>query len=220
MTTGSVVFGATALGAVGSDAAVGACGAFTIADEPSPSTILVILGADMTVSGGFMALSFKYTSLEDTAVTVYDGPNGTGSVLWTSVILEVGSFSECGDPAGIYGLWRSFAALFSGGEVAGSAIFSTDSAGLLSLLFLDDMVIALVPPLTTSPTANTPALAAHPTSPHETSHEGASAKGRRHRPQEWDEGQPDAPREEEEKISPIGFFFTASIPPSSIDPAI
>jgi hypothetical protein len=136
-----IVFGDGAFGAVDTDAG----GSFTIANEPSPSTALFLNGNQaqffLTVLRGFTALSFQYTSLQDASVTVYDGPNVTGTALVASNLPAVGMCpSDCGDPTGQFGVWRNFTvAPFSG--VARSASFSTAN----NIFFVDDMVIELVP---------------------------------------------------------------------------
>jgi hypothetical protein len=165
-----IVFGSGAVSAVDSDAASGAT--YPIANEPSPNTTLAFLGfegfAYMTVrGGGFTALSFQYTSGSgDINVTLYAGPDLTGAVLGSAVIPGVGRCGDvlpaCGDPTGVYGAWRTFVVPPSSfvGAAAGSAGFAIGTG----VLFVDDMVLALVPPPTTKrptrfPTTVSPASA-------------------------------------------------------------
>jgi hypothetical protein len=134
-----VVFGSSALGVVDRDAG----GTASIANEPSPSTVLAFLdnaNAYMTVSAGFTGLSFMYASDADADVTVYDGPGGTGNVLVTAAVPRTGicqfDFPDCGDPDGVFGKWLPLTVPpFSG--VAKSVRFT----GQVLLLLIDDVTI-------------------------------------------------------------------------------
>jgi hypothetical protein len=135
-----IVFGDGAFGAIDSDAG----GLFSLANEPSPNTTVLILGDEsecyVTVLGGFTALAFQYTSDKDATVTVHAGPNMTGTILGTFALPAVGACpSDCGDPTGRFGIWRNLTAPFSG--VARSVSFSVG----INIFFVDDMVIELVP---------------------------------------------------------------------------
>jgi hypothetical protein len=109
-----IFFGTTAKGAIDTDVTGGT---YTIANVPSPSTALYMLGpasqAFVTVSGGFTALSFQYASAEDAdvTVTVHAGPNLTGAVLATSILPGVGlcrvSLPPCGGPFDYFGVWNN-----------------------------------------------------------------------------------------------------------------
>jgi hypothetical protein len=167
---GQLVGGGTDYGIVFGDGAVGAVdadegGSFGFAHEPSPSTVLFLTGderqAFLTVSGGFTGLSFQYTSENDVNVTVYAGPNRTGTVLGSITLPAVGYCrTDCGDPTGDYGVWRNVTVPFSGGGgVARSAGFSTGPGN--QFLFVDDMLIELAPP--TNPPTKAPTTTKVPT---------------------------------------------------------
>jgi PT repeat len=145
-----IVFAAGVVAGVDSDAG----GTSPIAGEPSPSTAVKIAGPEsqayVTVLGGFTGMSFQYASDTDVSVTVFTGPNRTGTALATSVVPGFGFCSEddCGDPKGTVGAWFDFTVSFVG--EAKSAGFSTDSGG--RLLYVDDMVFAVPKPPTNAPT--------------------------------------------------------------------
>jgi hypothetical protein len=117
-----VVFGSSFVALVDSDA--GGNGAF--ANEPSPSTALFFYDdADPTVSvsAGFAALSFQYTSYNDATLTVFDGVAGSGTVVATGLIprtgfcdddTDPGDFPYCGDPTGFLGVWLNYSLPFAG----------------------------------------------------------------------------------------------------------
>jgi hypothetical protein len=140
-----VAFGTEALGTVDEDAG----GTASIANEPSPSTVLLLQGNESqlfaTVFAGFTRLSFQYIAIEPFAITLYSGPNTTGTSILTVALPAVGVCDRCGDPNGFLGLWSNFTVLFLG--VAESVGFSVGE----SFLLIDDMVIDLAPPATTSP---------------------------------------------------------------------
>src|SRR5438876_738257 len=81
-----IQFGADALSVIDSDNG----GSGNIANEPSPSTAAFFLtgpGDIMNVAAGFdTGFSFFYTAASDGTVTVYDGLNGSGSVLATLLL--------------------------------------------------------------------------------------------------------------------------------------
>jgi PT repeat len=149
-----VVFGSNALGVVDSDAG----GAGPISREPSNSTVLWLRGdqaqAYATVPGGFTGMSFQYASTIDASVTLYGGPDRTGTVLGTYELPATGVCppSECGDPNGDLGIWRNFTVPFGSGAAAAVVAVSAGFPTILGFryLFLDDVLIELVP--TNSPT--------------------------------------------------------------------
>jgi hypothetical protein len=146
-----IFFGTTAKGAVDSNVAGGT---YTIANVPSPNTALYMQGpatqAFVTVSGGFTALSFQYTSVADVHVLAFTGPNLTGAVVGSALLPGVGrcqiELPACGGSDDVFGVWKNATVPFPG-WVAMSAGFSTDT----TLLFVDDMVIELALP-TSAPT--------------------------------------------------------------------
>jgi hypothetical protein len=98
-------------------------------------------------------MSFQYTSVNDASLTVYAGPNLTGTVLATLALPAVGVCpGQCGDPTGNFGIWRNVTVplLSGGGVIAGSAGFS--SSINTTFVLVDDMVLELAPPPTVRPT--------------------------------------------------------------------
>jgi hypothetical protein len=151
-----ITFGASALGVVDSDAGRGT-GNF--ANEPSPNTTLLVEVDETQVSvftapGGFTGLSFQYSSNNPLTATAYDGPDRTGTALGATSLPQTGSCDDCGDPGGFYGVWFNVTLAFSG--VAKSVAFSTTAPS--AFVFIDDMIVALVPtnPPTKSPTTMPP----------------------------------------------------------------
>lgn len=94
-----VSFSSTALAIIDADA--GGTGNF--GGEPSPSTILFFLSgtAVMNVPGGFTTgFSFYYSAINSPgSVTVYSGPNATGTVL-ASIPLPLTAHTGAPDPTG------------------------------------------------------------------------------------------------------------------------
>jgi hypothetical protein len=139
-----IVFGSNAYSVVDGD--VGG-GPYNLTNEPSPSTVLFMPAfggesqAFLTVLGGFVGLSFQYDSLSALNVTLYEGPDRTGTVLGTFGFPAAGT---C--PQG-FCAWKRFTVPpFPG--VARSAGFDLGVA----YLFIDDMVVELAPPPTNVPT--------------------------------------------------------------------
>jgi hypothetical protein len=133
-----IVFGSNAYSVVDGD--VGG-GPYNLTNVPSPSTALFMptFGGEsqayFTVLGGFAGLSFQYDSVAALNVTLYAGPDRTGTVLGTFPFPAAGT---C--PQG-FCTWKSFTVPpFSG--VARSAGFDLGRA----YLFIDDMVLELAPP--------------------------------------------------------------------------
>jgi hypothetical protein len=162
-----IVFGSSFVAVVDSDE--DGSGAF--ANEPSPSTALFFYDdADPTVSvsAGFAALSFQYTSYNDATLTVFDGAAGSGMVLASGLIPRTGYCDDgdfpgdvpsCGDPTGFLGVWLNYSLPFPGR--AKSIRFSgvPEDIGVV----LDDMVFVQNVPSCTkttywlwNPTTNAP----------------------------------------------------------------
>lgn len=106
------------------DSDAGGTGNF--ANEPSPSTIMFFVtgsNTGMNVPAGFSTgLSFFYSSAGLGEVTVYDGLNGTGSVLASSVLPANYDLSCSGDPTWVFCNWSAVGLTFSG--TAKSVIFT------------------------------------------------------------------------------------------------
>jgi hypothetical protein len=118
-------FSGTSLALIDSDAG----GSGNFGNEPSASTILFFQtggAATMNVAGGFgTGFSFFYSSFQAGFVNVYDGLNGTGSLLAT-VLLPGNTNSACvGDPSGNYcnfiPIGVSFAGIAHSVDFGGSA---------------------------------------------------------------------------------------------------
>ena len=110
-----VTYGSSSLALI--DADNGGTGNF--AREPTPNTIAFFLsgpGVVMNVPGGFdTGFSFFYTSVSfDGSVTVWDGLDGTGSLLATLNLTALGSDPSGGDPSGTFNNWAPIGVTFSG----------------------------------------------------------------------------------------------------------
>jgi PKD repeat protein len=116
-------------------------GTGNIANEPSPSTVILTLGTvfTMNVAAGFTgALGFFVCTPEQIAtVNIWDGPNGTGTILATHVSSIMGTGGG-GDPTGQFNIWAEEALTFAGtaysvtfhGEEFGSYAFDNISLGV------------------------------------------------------------------------------------------
>lgn len=116
-----ITFGADSLAAIDLDAG----GSGNIANEPSPNTVVFFLsgpGVVMNVPAGFTTgFSFFYSGIQPGSVSVYDGLNGTGTLL-ASLNLSPTPPGP-GDPnGGAYGVWAPIGVSFAG--VAKSVNFS------------------------------------------------------------------------------------------------
>jgi hypothetical protein len=141
-----VSFVTGALGLIDQDAG----GSGNIAREPSGQTILFFLdtaSAIMTVPAGFdTGFSFFFSAnpqVGNGTVTVYDGINGTGNVLATSVLnASLTPQSGCGggDPNGTYSCWAPVGVAFSG--IARSIAFG----GAANFIVFDDVTFGSVTP--------------------------------------------------------------------------
>ena len=105
-----VQFGTTALARIDSDVAVGGA---PIANEPSPSTVVgftTLAGVNdsfLNVAAGFdTGFSFFYSASQAKSVSIYDGLNGTGSLLGTLALAAQHNANGCiGDPNGTFCNW-------------------------------------------------------------------------------------------------------------------
>jgi len=121
-TNHGVQFG-QALGIIDSDAG----GSGNFANEPSPSTIMFwlnVANAYLNVPAGFTTgFSFYYSAYFTGGVSVYDGLNGTGTLLAsTSLPVNYNSGGCTGDPTGAYCNWDPVGVTFAG--TAKSIVFS------------------------------------------------------------------------------------------------
>ncbi|HNZ57317.1 MAG TPA: PEP-CTERM sorting domain-containing protein [Methylophilaceae bacterium] len=113
-----VAFGSTAIGIIDSDAG----GTAPIANEPSPNTVLVfttfggVNNSFINVAAGFdTGFSFFYSASQAKSISIYDGLNGTGSLLGTLALAAQYNANGCiGDPNGIFCNWSQAGLSFSG----------------------------------------------------------------------------------------------------------
>jgi hypothetical protein len=102
-----------ALAVVDSDA--GGSGFF--GNAPSPDTVIVIVGDNAPVlnfANGFSALSFFYSSSTTATLNVYDGLDGTGSILGSFNLLVQFDDNCSGDPNNPFCNWTNAGGDFSG----------------------------------------------------------------------------------------------------------
>lgn len=109
-----ISFSTTSLGLVDIDAG----GSGNIANEPSADTVLFFLSggaATMNVAAGFeTGFSFFYSSSEAGSISVYDGLDGTGTLLASLALPAQFSVGCTGDPAGSYCNWTNIGVAFAG----------------------------------------------------------------------------------------------------------
>ena len=111
------------------------------ANEPSPDTVLFFLTGDaatMNVDAGFdTGFSFFYSTNFNTGfVRVYDGPNGTGSVLAQIDLRLNWQDGGCsGDPTGDFCNWDPIGVRFDG------IARSVDFGGTLNQVGFDDITL-------------------------------------------------------------------------------
>jgi hypothetical protein len=121
------------LGLIDSD--IGGSG--NIGNEPSPSTVMFFLQATaiMNVNNGFTdGFSFFYSSTSESgSVKVYDGLNGTGTLLATLTLTPLGVGP--GDPTGAYSNWAPVGVTFAG------TAYSVDFGGTANYIIYDDITI-------------------------------------------------------------------------------
>jgi hypothetical protein len=108
-----ISFGSASRGIIDLDAG----GSGNFANEPSPSTILFFLSgsAILNIAAGFdTGFSFFYTSVSFAgSVDVYDGLDGTGTLLASLALVANGS--GCGgDPNGTFNCWTPVGVPFAG----------------------------------------------------------------------------------------------------------
>lgn len=144
-------FSASSLALVDADAGGGG----NFGNEPSPSTILFFLSggaATMNVAAGFTTgFSFYYTSSAAGFVNVYDGLNGTGTLLATINLLA--NIGGCvGDPTGSFCTFSPIGVAFAG------TARSVDFGGTADLIGFDDITLGAVVPGNPVPEPGTLAL--------------------------------------------------------------
>jgi hypothetical protein len=135
-----ISFGGDALGLVNDGTGSGVGGAFFTNLPTSGSTIMAPVGADAALNSttGFAGqVSFYYSSTAAVDVNVYDGLNGTGTVLGTFSLLNNAQSNGCTDSA--FCNWNLASLSFSG--VAKSIQFGS-AAGLAGF---DNVTVAPVP---------------------------------------------------------------------------
>ncbi len=108
-----VEFSPATLAIIDSDAG----GSGNFANEPSPSTVMFFLDANEAIlnfAAGFSdGFSFFYSSSVVAGVTVWDGMNGTGTMLGQIDLLNNGTTGP-GDPTGLFATWNIGAVAFLG----------------------------------------------------------------------------------------------------------
>lgn len=108
-----VEFSPATLALIDSDAG----GSGNFANEPTPDTVMFFLDADAAIlnfAAGFTdGFSFFYSSSVAAAVSVWDGLDGTGTLLGLINLLDDGVGGP-GDPSGSFGVWNIGALAFSG----------------------------------------------------------------------------------------------------------
>ena len=144
-------FSPTSLALVDSDA--GGTGNF--GNEPSPSTILFFLSggaATMNVAAGFTTgFSFLYTSGATGFINVFDGLNGSGTLLATIDLLpNIGSCA--GDPSGSFCNFSAIGVSFMG------TARSVDFGGTADLIGFDNITLGAATPGGTVPEPGTVVL--------------------------------------------------------------
>ena len=125
-------FSQGSLGLVDEDAG----GSGNIGNEPSPDTVLFFLNTNsaiMNVAAGFTTgFSFFYASVNFVgSVNVFDGLNGTGTLLAT-LVLPITGFGS-GDPTGDFSNWAAIGVLFAG------TARSVDFGGTANQIVYDDV---------------------------------------------------------------------------------
>jgi hypothetical protein len=142
-----VAFGSDALTIIDQDAG----GRGNIANEPSPSTVLFFTtgSAILNYAAGFdTGLSFFYSSGTAANVNIYDGLNGTGSLLATLSLMAQNTANNCvGDPIGDFCNWTAIGTSFSG------TAKSVDFGGTVNFVGYDNVTIGSATP---EPTGNIP----------------------------------------------------------------
>lgn len=119
-------------------------GSGNIGGEPSPDTAMIFLSggaASMNVPAGFdTGFSFFYSAVNNPgAITVYDGENGTGSVI-ANLILPI-TLSDGGDPSGSFSPFVPFGVAFSG------VAKSVDFGGTANQVAFDNITLGAALPI-------------------------------------------------------------------------
>ncbi len=136
-----ITFGDSALALIDIDAG----GSGNFANEPTPDTIAFFLsGGDlvMNVLNGFTTgFSFFYSSSREGTVTVYDGLDGTGTILGTLNLGVNWQDNNCtGDPSGDFCNWDPIGVGFAG------TAYSVSFAGVADQIGFDDITVGAVTP--------------------------------------------------------------------------
>ncbi|MCH8921271.1 MAG: hypothetical protein IIA23_11300 [Chloroflexi bacterium] len=136
-----ITFGPDALALIDADAG----GSGNFANAPSGSTISFFLtgpGVVMNVEDGFTTgFSFFYTSAREGAVTVFDGPDGSGNVLATvPVEVQYNTCGASGDPSGAFACWTEVGVTFSG------TAFSVNFGGVQNYTGFDEITLGSATP--------------------------------------------------------------------------
>ncbi len=130
-----ITFSAGSLSIIDADAG----GSGNFANEPTPDTVLFFLDAGsaiMNVLGGFdTGFSFFYSSVSfEGSVDVYDGLDGTGSLL-ASLVLPANGSSCGGDPNGSFNCWDPIGVAFAG------TAMSVDFGGTANQIAYDNITL-------------------------------------------------------------------------------
>lgn len=130
-----ITFGAQSLALIDGDNG----GSGNFANEPTPNTIAYFLsgpGVVMNVLGGFdTGFSFFYTAISNPgSVTVYSGPNATGSVL-AVLNLSLTPTTCSGDPTGQFCTFVPVGVAFAG------TAFSVNFGGVANQIGVDNVTL-------------------------------------------------------------------------------
>ncbi|MFC5462702.1 PEP-CTERM sorting domain-containing protein [Massilia niabensis] len=132
-------FSSRTLGSIDLDAG----GTGNVANEPSASTVIAFLeggSAMMNVAAGFdTGFSFFYSSEENGFIEVYEGLNGTGSLL-ASLELHDNIDNCSGDPSGLYCRFSPVGVTFAG------IARSVDFRGATNNIAFDNITLGSVNP--------------------------------------------------------------------------
>ena len=119
-------------------------------NEPTPSTIMFFLNASnavMNVAAGFTTgFSFFYTSATAATINVYDGLNGTGTLLASIPLVAQYSTSCIGDPNGSFCNFTPVGVPFAG------VAKSIDFGGTAALTGYDNVTFGSDTPIVPEPT--------------------------------------------------------------------
>lgn len=129
-----ISFGQDALALIDADAG----GSGNFANEPTPDTVAFWLTGNalvMNYAAGFTTgFSFYYTSSTAATVSIYDGLNGTGTLLGQLNLIEQYNANGCtGDPTGQFCNWDAIGVAFAG------TAKSVDFSGTANQIGYDDI---------------------------------------------------------------------------------